>query len=62
MSGYTDSVMTRHGLSEGDYDFLEKPFSAEGLAAKVRGALASSAAGTEPGPWARPQERLNPEE
>ncbi len=40
ISGYTDSVMTRHGLSEGDYDFLEKPFSAEGLAAKVRGALA----------------------
>jgi len=39
MSGYTDSVMTRHGLSEGDYDFLEKPFSAEELAAKVRGAL-----------------------
>ena len=39
MSGYTDSVMTRHGLSEGDYDFLEKPFSAAGLAAKVRGAL-----------------------
>jgi signal transduction histidine kinase len=39
MSGYTSNVMLRHGISEGDYDFLEKPFSADHLAAKVRGAL-----------------------
>ena len=40
MSGYTNNVVVRHGISEGDYDFLEKPFSADHLAAKVRGALA----------------------
>ncbi len=39
MSGYTNNVMVRHGILEGDYDFLEKPFSADLLAAKVRGAL-----------------------
>jgi len=39
MSGYTSNVVLRHGISEGDYDFLEKPFSADQLAAKVRGAL-----------------------
>jgi signal transduction histidine kinase/ActR/RegA family two-component response regulator len=39
MSGYTSNVVVRHGISEGDYDFLEKPFSTDQLAAKVRGAL-----------------------
>jgi signal transduction histidine kinase len=39
MSGYTSNVVVRHGISEGDYDFLEKPFSADHLAAKIRGAL-----------------------
>ena len=39
MSGYTSNVVVHHGISEGDYDFLEKPFSADQLAAKVRGAL-----------------------
>ena len=39
MSGYTDNVVLRHGILEGEYDFLEKPFSADGLAAKIRGVL-----------------------
>jgi signal transduction histidine kinase/ActR/RegA family two-component response regulator len=44
MSGYTDNVVVRHGIVEGDYDFLEKPFSTDKLAAKIRAALASPAA------------------
>ena len=40
MSGYTDNVVVRHGIVEGEYDFLEKPFSTERLAAKIRAALA----------------------
>ncbi|MEA2601288.1 MAG: hypothetical protein QOF89_2280 [Acidobacteriota bacterium] len=39
MSGYTDNVVLRHGILEGEYDFLEKPFSADRLAAKIRGVL-----------------------
>ncbi|HSS50001.1 MAG TPA: response regulator, partial [Thermoanaerobaculia bacterium] len=41
MSGYTDNVVVRHGILEGEYDFLEKPFSADRLAAKIRSALAA---------------------
>ncbi|MFY9820210.1 MAG: response regulator, partial [Thermoanaerobaculia bacterium] len=41
MSGYTDNVVVRHGILEGEYDFLEKPFSAGRLAEKIRGALAT---------------------
>jgi signal transduction histidine kinase len=40
MSGYTDNVIVRHGVLEGEYDFLEKPFSADRLAARIRRALA----------------------
>jgi signal transduction histidine kinase len=44
MSGYTDNAMVRQGIAEGKYDgFQEKPFSAQGLAEKIRGVL------TEPG-------------
>jgi FixJ family two-component response regulator len=42
ISGYTDNVVVRHGILEGEYDFLEKPFSADRLAAKIRGALAAA--------------------
>jgi signal transduction histidine kinase len=42
MSGYTDDVVARHGISEGKYDFLEKPFSADRLAVKIRFVLAGS--------------------
>ncbi|HKI02630.1 MAG TPA: response regulator [Thermoanaerobaculia bacterium] len=39
MSGYTDNVVLRHGILEGEFEFLEKPFSADRLAAKIRQVL-----------------------
>ena len=39
MSGYADDVMTSKGALEPGAPFLEKPFSAHGLAAKVRETL-----------------------
>ena len=39
MSGYTDNVVVRHGILEGELEFLEKPYSADRLAAKVREVL-----------------------
>jgi signal transduction histidine kinase/ActR/RegA family two-component response regulator len=39
MSGYTDNVVVRHGILEGEFEFLEKPFSADRLAAKIRKVL-----------------------
>jgi signal transduction histidine kinase/ActR/RegA family two-component response regulator len=39
MSGYTDNVVVRHGILEGELEFLEKPFSADRLAAKIRQVL-----------------------
>ena len=35
ISGYTDNVMLRHGLSQERVHFLQKPFSFEGLARKI---------------------------
>ncbi len=51
MSGYTDNVVLRHGILEGEYDFLEKPFSADRLAAKIRSVLV----GHEPGSVGAPR-------
>lgn len=39
MSGYTADVITRQGVVDGDVAFLEKPFSVNALAAKVRAVL-----------------------
>lgn len=36
VSGYTDNVILRHGIQEGEVHFLEKPFSSERLAVKIR--------------------------
>ena len=36
VSGYTDDVILRHGIMEGNVTFLKKPFSADGLAGKIR--------------------------
>ena len=36
MSGYTANVITRDGMLSEDMNFIAKPFSMEGLAAKVR--------------------------
>jgi signal transduction histidine kinase/ActR/RegA family two-component response regulator len=44
VSGYTGNVILRHGVLEAEVDFLEKPFTAERLAAKVREVLEREAA------------------
>ncbi len=41
MSGYTADVIARHGILEEGLHFIEKPFSIDALAAKVRGVLDS---------------------
>ena len=39
MSGYTDNAMVHQGLIDRDVQFLQKPFTAEAVAAKVRSVL-----------------------
>jgi PAS domain S-box-containing protein len=39
MSGYTDDTIIRHGVGHAETRFLQKPFTAEGLARKVRETL-----------------------
>lgn len=39
MSGYNDDAIVRQGLSVSEADFLQKPFTLEALARKVRGVL-----------------------
>lgn len=39
MSGYTDSVVIRHGLTESGSNFLQKPVTVQNLTAKVRQVL-----------------------
>ncbi len=41
MSGYTDDAIVRHGLSDGSASFIQKPFTPETLAHKVREVLDS---------------------
>jgi len=39
MSGYTDDAVVLHGLLGAEMAFLQKPFTATGLACKVREVL-----------------------
>jgi len=39
MSGYTDNVIAHHGVLNEGVNFIQKPFSMESLAAKVRESL-----------------------
>jgi FixJ family two-component response regulator len=39
LSGYTDDEVVRHGISQEQVDFLQKPFSPLALAQKVAGVL-----------------------
>ena len=41
MSGYTANVIAHHGVLEKGVQFIQKPFSQQDLAAKVRAALTS---------------------
>jgi DNA-binding response OmpR family regulator len=36
MSGYPNEVILRHGLMNGEVNYLQKPFTRSELAAKVR--------------------------
>lgn len=42
MSGYTADIIAHHGVLDHDINFLQKPFSKEALAAKLREVLLSS--------------------
>jgi hypothetical protein len=39
MSGYTDSVIARHGILEEGVNFVQKPFSIQAMAVKIREVL-----------------------
>jgi YesN/AraC family two-component response regulator len=39
MSGYTDNAITYHGVLEKGTNYIQKPFTVEGLARKVREVL-----------------------
>jgi len=44
MSGYSENAIVRNGALDSDVPFLQKPFSSESLAEKVREVLGNNAA------------------
>jgi hypothetical protein len=44
MSGFSENALGHHGVLESIHPFLQKPFSPEALARKIRETLASGAA------------------
>ncbi|MBI2425276.1 MAG: response regulator [Candidatus Hydrogenedentes bacterium] len=46
VSGYTHDVISRHGILEKNTDFLQKPFTINGLLGSVRKALDATSGGT----------------
>jgi CheY-like chemotaxis protein len=49
MSGFTDDAIVRHGVIADDFCFIQKPFSPDALAKKVREILDSTSAGASSG-------------
>ncbi len=49
MSGYNDDAIVRYGVSVSEAEFLQKPFTLESLARKVRGALDAVGASSDTG-------------
>jgi NO-binding membrane sensor protein with MHYT domain/nitrogen-specific signal transduction histidine kinase/ActR/RegA family two-component response regulator len=47
MSGFSENALGHHGVLESSYPFLQKPFSPEAVARKIREALTSGAAASE---------------
>ena len=43
MSGYTDDAVVRHGILTANVAYLQKPFSGEALAGKIRSVLTAAA-------------------
>ena len=43
ISGYSDDTIARHGIASTGASFLQKPFTADALLAKVREVLGDSA-------------------